>query len=231
VLQGLYSVSANPVDGTIWSVVLGFPERRSASIQDQAHRDVRDSLNDSKNPDSGFSPRGADLTPTACSGRCLRAVISRASSPAVQGPLNGPAAATGKACPEGWKLYTIPGPQFKGVAMKGGSAESPYYDWSISSTRLASARMFRSPQQPIDAMFALVDGKWVIMRVPYPMGFFSKAWTGGSMIPRAAGKAKAFTRPMPAARAPISRAAKGRHSRCRSASGRQAQSGKHPSKS
>ena len=46
-----------------------------------------------------------------------------------KGPLNGPIAATGKACPEGWKLYTIPGPQFKGVAMKGGSAESPYYDW------------------------------------------------------------------------------------------------------
>ena len=39
-----------------------------------------------------------------------------------KGPLNGPAAATGKHCPEGWTLYQFPGPQFKGVTDTG-SAE------------------------------------------------------------------------------------------------------------
>src|SRR5262249_60703668 len=45
-----------------------------------------------------------------------------------KGPLNGPAAATGKICPEGWTLYQMPGPQFKDV--KGpGSANHAYYLW------------------------------------------------------------------------------------------------------
>jgi hypothetical protein len=96
-----------------------------------------------------------------------------------KGPLNGPQAATGKACPEGWKLYTIPGPQFRGVAMKSGSAESPYYDWVDQFDTLGLGK-----NTPIatgnlsDAMFAFSNGKFVTMRVPYPMGFFSKGMDG-----------------------------------------------------
>ena len=43
---------------------------------------------------------------------------------------------------------------------------------SISSTRSVSARTRRSrPAIESDALFALVDAKWVTMRVPYPMGY------------------------------------------------------------
>jgi len=95
-----------------------------------------------------------------------------------KGPLNGPLAATGKACPEGWKLYSIPGPQFKGVAMKGGSAESPYYDWVDQFDTLGLGKNVPiATGNNSDALFALVDAKWVTMRVPYPWASSRRTWT------------------------------------------------------
>jgi hypothetical protein len=181
VLQGLYSVSENPADGTIWAVVLGFP---GTAIRFDPKTKLTEMYeipwNDPKNPDSGFSPRGADMTTDGV----LWAVLASGHFASFdrrlcKGPLNGPAAATGKACPEGWKLYTIPGPQFKGVAMKGGSAEAPYYDWVDQfdtlglgkNTPIATGNMS-------DSLFAMVNGKFVTLRVPYPMGFFAKGMDG-----------------------------------------------------
>ena len=71
------------------------------------------------------------------------------------------------------------GPQFKGVAMKGGSAEAPYYDWVDQFDTLGLGK-----NTPIatgnlsEALLALKDGKWVTLRVPYPMGFFAKGMDG-----------------------------------------------------
>ncbi len=193
VLQGLYSVSASPADGSIWAVVLGFP---GSAIRFDPKTKLTEMYevpwNDPKNPDSGFSPRGADLTTDGV----LWAVLASGHMASFdrrlcKGPLNGVNAATGKACPEGWKLYTIPGPQFKGVAMKGGSAEAPYYDWVDQFDTLGLGK-----NTPIatgnlsDSLFALVDGKWVTLRVPYPMGFFAKGMDGRIDDPRAGWKGK-----------------------------------------
>jgi hypothetical protein len=181
VLQGLYSVSANPIDGTIWAVVLGFPGTATRFDPKTKLTEMYEvPWTDPKNPDSGFSPRGADLT----SDGVLWAVLASGHMASFdrrlcKGPLNGPIAATGKACPEGWRLYTIPGPQFQGVAMKGGSAEAPYYDWVDQFDTLGLGR-----DTPIatgnlsDSLFALQGGKWVTLRVPYPMGFFAKGMDG-----------------------------------------------------
>src|SRR5712692_1647622 len=95
----------------------------------------------------------------------------------MQGPLNGPNA-TGKHCPEGWTLYRFPGPQFRDV-QDDGSVEASYYTWVDwfdtfglgKNVPIASGNMS-------DAYFALVDGKWVTLRVPYPMGFYAK-WSEG----------------------------------------------------
>jgi len=180
VLQGLYSVSANPVDGSIWAVVLGFPGTATRFDPKTKLTEMYEiPWNDPKNPDSGFSPRGADLTTDGV----LWAVLASGHFASFdrrlcKGPLNGPQMATGKACPEGWKLHTIPGPQFRG-AMKSGSAESPYYDWVDQFDTLGLGK-----NTPIatgnlsDAMFAFANGKFVTMRVPYPMGFFSKGMDG-----------------------------------------------------
>ena len=60
-----------------------------------------------------------------------------------------------------------------------GSADSHYYDWVDQFDTLGLGR-----NTPIvtgndsDSLIALVNGKFVIMRVPYPLGFFAKGMDG-----------------------------------------------------
>ena len=59
VLQGLYSVSANPADGTIWSVVLGFPGTATRFDPKTKLTEMYEvPWNDPKNPDFGLQPAG-----------------------------------------------------------------------------------------------------------------------------------------------------------------------------
>ncbi len=181
VLQGLYSVSENPADGTIWAVVLGFPGTATRFDPKTKLTEMYEiPWNDPKNPDSGFSPRGADTTTDGV----LWAVLGSGHLASFdrrlcKGPLNGPIAATGKACPEGWKLHTLPGPQFQGVAMKGGSAESAYYDWVDQFDTLGLGKNIPiATGNESEALLALRGEQWVTLRVPYPMGFFAKGMDG-----------------------------------------------------
>ncbi len=88
-----------------------------------------------------------------------------------KGPLNGPTA-TGQHCPEGWTLYPTPGPNFANVK-DSGSADSHYYDWVDQFDTLGLGK-----NTPIitgnssDSLIALVNGKFVVLRVPYPLGIF-----------------------------------------------------------
>jgi hypothetical protein len=130
-------------------------------------------------PEGAWSPRGLDMdtngvvwTPLA-SGH-----IASFDRRKCKGPLNGPQAATGKLCPEGWTLFKMPGPQFKGVD-ESGSANNAYYLWVDRYNTLGLGR-----NVPIasanggEALMAVVDGKIVNIRVPYPLGFFSKLVDG-----------------------------------------------------
>jgi hypothetical protein len=99
--------------------------------------------------------------------------------------LNGPNA-TGKHCPEGWTLYRFPGPQFRGVT-DDGSAEASYYVWVDQfNTFGLGANVPMATGNMSDSYFALVDGKFVTIRVPYPMGFFAK-WAEGRIDDPGAG--------------------------------------------
>lgn len=126
-------------------------------------------------PDIGYGSRGIDLDLngvvwTALSSGHLASFDRRKC----KGPLNGPAAATGKQCPEGWTLYPFPGPQFKDVK-EPGSADHAYFVWVDRYNTLGLG-----PNVPIaeangsEALLALVNGKFVTIHIPYPMGFFSK---------------------------------------------------------
>jgi hypothetical protein len=81
---------------------------------------------------------------------------------------------TAQHCPERFTQYPFPAPQLKGVTDSGG-AEASFYD------RVDQFDTFgRGTHTPIatsngeDALLALVNGKWVILRVPYLIGFFAK---------------------------------------------------------
>jgi hypothetical protein len=173
-----YGVTVSPADGMIWGSVLGFPGRI-----------VR--LNPGANPPAtalaevyevpvaqGFSPRGLDIDSNGVVWTVLASGhFASFDRRKCKGPLNGPAA-TGQHCPEGWTLYPFPAPQLQGVTASG-SAEASYYDWVDQHDTFGLGR-----NVPIatgngeDALMALVNGKWVVLRVPYPIGFFAKGLDG-----------------------------------------------------
>jgi hypothetical protein len=91
-----------------------------------------------------------------------------------KGPLNGPTTADGKQCPEGWHVYRLPGPQFKGLDPKG-SANHAYYVWVDRYNVLGlGANVPIAEANGAEALIALVNGEFVTLRMPYPLGFFTK---------------------------------------------------------
>ena len=92
---------------------------------------------------------------------------------------NGPTA-TGQHCPEGFSFYPTPGPQFDGVADQG-SVEASYYTWVDQHNTLGlGANVVVLTGDESDGLLAF-DQKnkmWVVLRVPYPMGFYAKGLDG-----------------------------------------------------
>lgn len=75
-------------------------------------------------------------------------------------------------------FYPNPVPQFKGV-QDSGSAEGSYFAWvdQFDTLGLGANTPIATGNQS-DAFLALKDGKWVVLRVSYPMGFYTK-WLDG----------------------------------------------------
>jgi hypothetical protein len=180
---GLYGVGPNPKDGTIWGSVTGFPGgvlRFDPKTQLTEYYEYP--YKNPKNPESGFSPRGSDID----SNGVLWATLSSGHLASFdrrlcKGPLNGPAAGDPQnVCPEGFKYYQMPGPEFdvpKGTP--GASAEAPYYVWvDQHNTFGLGENVPIATGNNSDSLNALVDGKWVVIRIPYPMSFFAKNLDG-----------------------------------------------------
>jgi hypothetical protein len=134
---------------------------------------------DPKAPNHGYAPRGMDIDRNGVvwmpfSSGHLASFDRRKC----QAPLNGPKAVTGKHCPEGWTVYPFPGPQFEGLDDPG-SAESAYYAWVDQFNTLGLGENVPvATGNENEGMLALVDGKFVTLRVPYPMGFYAKGLDG-----------------------------------------------------
>jgi hypothetical protein len=183
-------------DGAVWGSVLGFPggivrlnpgsnppETALAEYYEVPWHNPKASV-------SGFSPRGMDIDRNnvvwVALGSGHLASFDRRKCKA---PLNGPEA-TGQHCPEGWTLYPTPGPNFRDVSGSG-SADSHYYDWVDQFDTLGLGK-----NTPIvtgnssDSLLALVNGKFLILRVPYPLGFFAKGMDGRVDDPKTGWKGK-----------------------------------------
>ena len=107
-----------------------------------------------------------------------------------KGPLNGPAA-TGQQCPEGWTLSAVPGPSFQGMASV--PVDSNYYDWVDQFDTFGLGKNVPiATGNGSDALMALPSGsgKFVVLRVPYPMGFYAKSMDGRIDDPKAGWKGK-----------------------------------------
>ncbi|MSO35385.1 MAG: carboxypeptidase regulatory-like domain-containing protein [Acidobacteria bacterium] len=176
-----YSVAPAP-DGSIWGTVLGYPGSvvrlsPGSNPPETALAEVFEPpFSDPKRP--GFSPRGGDIDRNGVFWAALASGhLASFDRRKCKGPLNGPKA-TGQHCAEGWTLYTEPLPQFRGVK-DGGSVEASYYTWVDQFDTLGLGRNVPiNTGNASEALLALKDGKWVVLRVPYPQGFYTK-WMDG----------------------------------------------------
>lgn len=110
-----------------------------------------------------------------------------------KGKLEGPTAATGAQCFEGWTLYRLPGPQFKGVNDPQGSANHAYYIWvDVHNTLGLGNDVPVAMANGSESLLALVNGKFVDLRIPYPLGFFAKNVDGRIDDPKAGWKGRAL---------------------------------------
>jgi len=195
---GFYGVSPSPADGSIWGTVLGFPGAlvRLNPGSDPARTSLAEIYevpwNNPKAPVQGFSPRGMDITRDGVVWTVLASGhFASFDRRKCKGPLNGPTA-TGQHCPEGWTLYRTPGPSFQGVT-EYGSADTNYYNWVDQFDAFGMGKNIPiATGNDNDALEALdpQTGKWVVMRVPYPMGFFAKSLDGRIDDPKAGWKGK-----------------------------------------
>ena len=183
IAAGFYAVAPAP-DGSIWGTSLGFPGavvrlNPGAHPPETALAELYElPLDRSGVPIAGFSPRGGDVDRngvywTALASGHLASFDRRKCTH----PLNGPTA-TGQHCPEGWTFYPEPLPQLQGVTTPG-STEASYYTWVDQFGVLGlGANVPINTGNGSEGLLVLQDGKWIVLRVPYPLGFYTK-WMDG----------------------------------------------------
>jgi len=180
---GFYSVQPAP-DGSIWGSMLGYPGAAVRLVPgsdppETTLVEVYEAPFEHPDPKARtFSPRGMDVDRNGVVWAAMAsghmASFDRRKCTA---PLNGPKA-TGQHCPEGWTLYTEPLPQMKGVTDPG-SAEASYYTWVDWFDTLGLGRNIPiNTGNASEGLLVLKDGKWVVLRVPYPLGYYTK-WMDG----------------------------------------------------
>ena len=195
---GSYGIIPHPTDGSIW-VAQGYTVPGAIIRLSPGSNPPMTCLaevyeppfNNPAAPVSGFTPRGIDVDQdgviwTALAGSGHFASFDRRKCTVLNGPT-----ATGQHCPEGWTLHQTPGPHFKGVA-DSGSADMLYYNWVDRFDTFGLGR-----DVPIatgtgsDSLLALQpSGEFVVLRVPYPMGFSTRGVDGRIDDPQAGWKGK-----------------------------------------
>ena len=179
ITSGYYAVAYNPVDGSIWGTSLGFP---GGVVRFDPATGLTEFFQPPwGNPDvpvQGYSPRGGDIDRNGVFWSALASGhMASFDRTKCLGPLNGPKA-IGPHCPEGWTLYPEPVPQLKGLT-DSGSAESSYYTWVDQFNTLGLGEGVPiNTGNGAEGLLALQDGEWVVLRVPYPLGFYTK-WMDG----------------------------------------------------
>jgi hypothetical protein len=189
-----YGISVSPADGSVWGTLNEFPgavvrvapgsnppATTIAEIYDVPYGEVSG---------AGYTPRGMDVDGNGVFWAVMQSgQLGSFDRRKCKAPLNGPKA-TGKHCPEGWAFYTVPGPNFKDNP-ESASADSNYYAWVDKYDTLGLGKNVPIATGNLsEAMLALVNGKYVVIRVPYPMGFFNKQMDGRIDDPKAGWKGK-----------------------------------------
>ena len=190
VVVNLYSVAISPTDGAVWGTSLGVPGHvvRVAPGPDPAQTALAEIY---EPPLPGFGPRGGDVDRNGVYWASLSSGHLASFDRRKCKVLNGPTA-TGAHCPEGWTLHQLPGPQLRDVR-EPGSAEASYVTWVDWFDTFGLGRNVPIAMGNLNsAILPLVNGQFVNITVPYPMGFFAKNVDGRIDDPNAGWKGKAL---------------------------------------
>ena len=173
---GFYAVMPSPVDGSVWGSFRGGTSGvvRIAPGTNPPQTAIAEVYNV---PPPAFGVRGADIDKQGVVWVSLASGhIGSFDRRKCRAPLNGPAA-TGDHCAEGWTFHQYPGPGFQGIGEN--SAESSYYTWVDQHNTFGLGEdVPMSTGNLNDGLIALKDGRAIVLRVPYPMGFYAKGFDG-----------------------------------------------------
>ena len=180
IIAPFYSIMPSPADGSVWGSIwagarqLPYSIVRIALGADPSRTALAEAYTV---PAPAYGIRGADIDSQGVVwGAFASGHLASFDRRKCKGPLNGPNA-TGNHCPEGWTLYRLPGPSFESGPDQ--SVESSYYVWVDQHDTLGLGK-----DVPIvtgnlfDGFHALVGGKFVTLRTPYPLGFYAKGLDG-----------------------------------------------------
>jgi hypothetical protein len=188
IIADFYAIMPNPADGSIWGASRAYP---GAVVRlDLGDNPPATTLAEIyKVPLPGFGIRGGDIDRNGVVWVSLGSGhLGEFDRRKCKGPLNGPTA-TGDHCPEGWTFHRYPGPGFPELPAQ--SVESSYYTWvDQRNTSGLGANTPISTGNLFDGVHALVNGEFVTLRIPYPLGFFSKGFEGRIDDPNAGWKGR-----------------------------------------
>ncbi len=184
----LYSVIPSPVDDSVWGVAEDFPGylvrmRRGNNPPESCITQVF------KVPSPGDDPRGVDIDSNGvvwtglASSAHLASFDIRKCTDLKTAPLA--KQLDGTQCANGWTLHLEPGPNFQGTTIP---TEFNYFNWVDQKGVLGfGPNTAMATGSNSDSILVLNprDNSWVVMRVPYPLGFYARGLDARLDDPRA----------------------------------------------
>ena len=180
-MTGVYGVAVNNLDGSVWGAVPGPVPGRIIRL------DPKTCIGEAYEPPflnpavekNSYTPRGIDvdrngLVWTALAGSGDMASFDRRKCKVTTGP----DITNGQHCPEGWTVYPVPGPRFKGTDV---GVDYHYYNWVDQFNTLGLGNNIPlTDGTGSDSLLALnpATGQFTTLRVPYPMNFYQRGLDG-----------------------------------------------------
>jgi hypothetical protein len=190
VRYNLYSIIPSPVDNSVWGASEDFPGYivridRGNNPPETCMTEVY------KVPEVGIDPRGIDIDSNGIVWTALAASSHLASFDRSKCKVfNGPRALSGTQCEAGWTLHVTDGPRFKGTDIP---SDFHYFNWvdQHNVSGLGANTPFATGSNS-EAILALdpKTGKWLKLRVPYPLGFYHRGMDGRIDDPAAGWKGR-----------------------------------------
>ena len=193
--MGSYGIIVSPTDQSVWAASTEYPGRvvrleRGSNPPQSCKSEVYTS----PTPNAAFGPRGIDVDRNgviwmALSGSGGFASFDRRKCTV----FSGPSTVDGRQCDQGWTIYPLTaGPMLKGTSY---NADYHYYNWvdQFNTSGFGDNTPIANGSGSDSLLVLKPESKeWVVLRVPYPLGFFSRGLDGRIDDPTAGWKGRAL---------------------------------------